>query len=455
MRVGPSKVTPALTDQPDTSAEETEAPASAPAAERRSRSVGNFFRTAEIDTRLLGMIGALIVIWIAFNIMSGGTFLTARNLWNLTVQTSVVAIMATGMVLIIVTRNIDLSVGSMLAAIGMAMALLQAEILPDIFGIGHPMIWIVSLAAGIAMGAAIGGLQGAIVAYVGVPSFIVTLGGLLVWRGVAWWMASGRTIAPMDGTFQVFGGGSRGTIGGTWTWIIGIAACLGIVVLLVSRRRQRIRFGFQPRPMWAEVGLGVVACAVVLGAVAVINSYPMPELLARKYAEENGLAWPEGGLIIPQGLAAPVLIAIVVAIVMQFVATRTRYGRYVYAIGGNPEAANLAGIKSRWTIVKTFMLLGVLIAIAAAVQIARLNAATSGMGQLAELYVIAAAVIGGTSLSGGVGTIPGAVLGALVMQSLVSGMVLMGVEAPLQDVVVGIVLIAAVALDSFYQRKAV
>ena len=109
--------------------------------------------------------------------------------------------MATGMVLIIVTRNIDLSVGSMLAAIGMAMALLQAEILPDIFGIGHPMIWIVSLAAGIAMGAAIGGLQGAIVAYVGVPSFIVTLGGLLIWRGVAWWMASGRTIAPMDGTF--------------------------------------------------------------------------------------------------------------------------------------------------------------------------------------------------------------------------------------------------------------
>lgn len=446
-----------MTDQPDTSAadaaDETTAPASS--TEKGSRSFGNLFRTAEIDTRLLGMIGALIVIWIAFNIMSGGTFLTARNLWNLTVQTSVVAIMATGMVLVIVTRNIDLSVGSVLAAVGMAMALLQAEILPDIFGIGHPMVWIVSLAAGIAMGAAIGGLQGVIIAYVGVPSFIVTLGGLLVWRGVAWWMASGRTIAPMDATFQIFGGGSRGTIGGTWTWIIGIAACIGIVVLLVARRRQRIKFGFQPRPMWAEIALGVITCGVVIGAVAVINSYPMPERLAMQYAEENGIAWPEGGLSIPLGLAAPVLVAIVVTIVMQFVATRTRYGRYVYAIGGNPEAANLAGIKSRWTIVKTFMLLGVLISIASAVQIARLNAATSGMGQLAELYVIAAAVIGGTSLAGGVGTIPGAVLGALVMQSLVSGMVLMGVEAPLQDVVVGIVLIAAVALDSFYQRKAV
>ncbi len=440
---------------PDTHADDTAISSAAPSAGRDSRGIGSLFRTAEIDTRLLGMIVALIVIWIGFNIMSGGTFLTARNLWNLTVQTSVVAIMATGMVLIIVSRNIDLSVGSMLAAVGMAMALLQAEILPDIFGIGSPAIWIITLAAGIAMGAAIGGLQGAIVAYVGVPSFIVTLGGLLVWRGLAWWMASGRTIAPMDRTFQVFGGGARGTIGGTWTWILGIAACVGIVALLVSRRRQRIKFGFTPRPMWAEIGLGVVACGVVLGAVAVINSYPMPELLARKYAEENGIAWPEGGLMIPQGLATPVLVAVIVAIAMQFIATRTRYGRYVYAIGGNPEAAELAGVKTRWTIVKTFMLLGVLVAIAAAVQIARLNAATSGMGQLLELYVIAAAVIGGTSLSGGVGTIPGAILGALVMQSLVSGMVLMGVDAPLQDIVVGIVLVVAVALDSFYQRKAV
>lgn len=206
--------------------------------------------------------------------------------------------------------------------------------------------------------------------------------------------------------------------------------------------------------MWAEIGIAVVACAVVMGATAVINSYPMPERLAMQYAEENGIAWPPGGLTIPLGLATPVLITIVVALVMQFVATRTRYGRYVYAIGGNPEAAELAGVKTRWTIVKTFMLMGVLVAIASSVQIARLNAATSGMGQLTELYVIAAAVIGGTSLSGGVGTIPGAVLGALVMQSLISGMVLMGVDAPLQDIVVGIVLIVAVALDSVYRRKA-
>jgi len=419
----------------------------------KSFSIRSLMRVAEIDTRLLGMILALIVIWVGFNILSGGTFLTARNLWNLSVQTSVVAIMATGMVLIIVTRNIDLSVGSMLAAIGMAMALLQTEILPDIVGLGSPLIWIIALVAGIAMGALFGAFQGAIVAYVGVPSFIVTLGGLLVWRGIAWWMASGRTIAPMDATFQLFGGGARGTIGGTWTWIIGMVGSAAIVLMMWNKRRQRRKFGFEPRPMWAEILIGTVGVIAIMGATAVINAYPMPELLARRYAEENNIQWPPGGLTIPLGLATPVLITIVVALVMYFIAGRTRFGRYVYAIGGNPEAAELAGIRTKWTIVKTFMVMGILVAIAAAVQIARLNAATSGMGQLTELFVIAAAVIGGTSLSGGVGTIPGAVLGALVMQSLISGMVLLGVDAPLQDIIVGVVLVVAVALDSYYRRR--
>jgi D-xylose transport system permease protein len=399
------------------------------------------------------MVVALLVIWIGFHILSDGTFLTARNLWNLTVQTSAVAIMATGMVLVIVTRNIDLSVGSLLAVVGMAMALLQAEILPDLLGFDHWAIWIVSLMIGLMMGAAIGGFQGVIVAYVGVPSFIVTLGGLLVWRGVAWAMASGRTIAPMDSTFQLLGGGSRGTIGETWSWIVGIIACVAIVILLTNRRRQRHKYGFRLRPRWAEVGLGVFACVAVLGAVWVINSYPMPVRLAQQYAEERGIVWPEGGLIIPLGIAIPVIIAIGIALVMTFIATRRRFGRYVFAIGGNPEAAELAGIKTRATIVKTFALMGVLVALGAAVQTARLNAAVSGLGQLTELYVIAAAVIGGTSLTGGIGTIAGAVLGALVMQSLQSGMVLMGIDAPLQDIVVGIVLVVAVGIDSFYRRR--
>ncbi len=173
------------------------------------------------------MVAALLIIWIGSNILSDGAFLTSRNLWNLSVQTSVVAIMATGMVLVIVSRNIDLSVGSMLAAVGMAMALLQTRYLTDIFEIGSPAIWIIAILGGLLLGALIGALQGTIVAYIGVPSFIVTLGGLLVWRGVAWWMASGQTIAPMDKTFQILGGGARGTIGGTWTWILGFAGCVG------------------------------------------------------------------------------------------------------------------------------------------------------------------------------------------------------------------------------------
>ena len=147
------------------------------------------------------------------------------------------------------------------------------------------------------------------------------------------------------------------------------------------------------------------------------------------------------------------MLALGVALIMTFIATRRKFGRYVFAIGGNPEAAELGGIKTRSTIVKTFALMGVLVALAAAVQTARLNAAVSGLGQLSELYVIAAAVIGGTSLAGGIGTIAGAVLGALVMQSLQSGMVLMGIDAPLQDIVVGIVLVLAVAIDSFYRRR--
>jgi len=410
-------------------------------------------KSLELDTRLLGMIFGLLVIWVGFHFWSGGTFFTPRNLWNLTVQTSVVAIMATGMVLIIVSRNIDLSVGSMLGFIGMFMALLQAEWLPRYIGFDQGYTWLIVMAAGVVLGAIIGFLQGAIVAYAAVPSFIVTLGGLLIWRGLAWVLASGRTIAPMDSTFQLLGGGARGSVGGTISWIIGIAACVGVVMLLVSRRRTRVRYEFRVRPMWADIALMVLGCAVILGAVWFLNRYYMPEGLAVAYAEENGIEWPEGGLQIPFGIANPVLIAIGTAIVMTFIATRRRFGRYVFSIGGNPEAAALGGIKTKRTIALTFMLMGILVALAAGVQIARLNSATSGLGTLQELYVIAAAVIGGTSLAGGIGTIFGAVLGALVMQSLQSGMVLVGIETALQDVVVGVVLILAVAVDVAYRRR--
>jgi D-xylose transport system permease protein len=437
----------------------------APKSERGASSrIGAFMRATEVDTHLVGMVAALAIVWIGFQFasawrttgnpfdFSAGVFLTPRNLWNLSVQTSAVAVMATGMVLVIVTRNIDLSVGSLMAVVGMIMGALQVDILPQL-GI-DPWIWAITLAVGLVLGGLIGAFQGYIIAYLGVPSFIVTLGGYLVWRGAAWWVASGQTIAPLDANFQLIGGGAYGSIGATWSWVVGAAACLAIIGMIVNGRRQRRKFSFPLRPLWAEILLATIGCGAVLISIAVLNAYPWPVALARQYAEENGIAWPEDGLFISLGIAIPVLIALGVAILVHFLARRTRFGRYVFAIGGNPEAARLAGVPTRWIILKVFALMGVLCAIAAAISTARLNAATNALGNLNELYTIAAAVIGGTSLSGGIGTIPGAMVGALVMQSLQSGMVLLGLDAPLQNIVVGVVLVIAVWLDTIYRQRA-
>jgi len=427
--------------------------ASAKARESRLGLPARFVRATELDTRMLGMLAALLLIWVAFHVFSGGKFLTPRNLWNLSVQTASVAVMATGMVLVIVTRNIDLSVGSILGFVAMLMGVTQAELLPQLLGFDHPATWIIAIGVGVIAGALIGALHGYIIAYMGVPAFIVTLGGLLVWRGAAWWVTSGRTVAPMDSTFRLIGGGPQGSLGATWSWVVGAVACLLIVFLIALGRRQRKRFNFPLRPLWAEGFLAGLGCFVVLGAVAVANAYPWPVGIVRRYAKARNLTVPDEGWFISHGIAIPVLLAIVVGVVMTFVATRTRFGRYVFAMGGNPEAAELAGIRTRWVTMRIFILMGMLSAIAAAISTARLNASTNAQGSLDELLVIAAAVIGGTSLSGGVGTIVGAMIGALVMQSLQSGMVLMGVDTPLQNIVVGAVLVMAVWLDSMYRRR--
>lgn len=426
-------------------------------AEQRPRpTVRSLVQSIEIDMRLVGMIAALAIIWIGFNVLSGGLFLTPRNLWNLSVQSATVAIMATGMVLIIVSRNIDLSVGSILGLTGYVMAMLQAIWIPTTLGLGfgQPYTWIVALVLGLTLGALIGGFQGFIIAYGGVPSFIVTLGGLLVWRGLVFEINDGQTISPLDTTFSLLGGGPSGSIGDAASWALGILACIVIVLTLVRSRRQRRKYEFQVRPMWAEVALAGFGCLAVLAAIVVVNSYPWPEQLARQFAESRGIPWPAGGLKIPTGIGNPVLIAIGVAILMTVLARRRKFGRSVFAIGGNPEAAELGGINTRRTIMLTFALMGILAAVSAAVQSARLNGAVTSLGNQIELDVIAAAVIGGTSFAGGIGTIPGAVLGAVVMQSLRSGMLLLRVDSPIQDIVVGTVLVAAVGLDTIIRRRA-
>jgi D-xylose transport system permease protein len=419
----------------------------------RLRPLTLFLKSTELDTRALGLIAALLLIWIVFHLLSGGLFLTPRNLWNLSVQSSSVAIMATGMVLVIVTRNIDLSVGSMLGFVGMIMGVIQTDLLPKLFGFEYPATWALTLAAGLILGVLLGAFQGFIIAYLGIPSFIVTLGGLLVWRGAAWWVTSGQTVAPLDATFRLMGGGPEGSIGAKWSWIVGLIACAAVALSLANGRAKRKKFRFPLRPIAADIFFGAAACAAILGAVAIVNAYPWPLGSVRRYAQANHIALPKGGLFIAHGIAIPVLIAIGAGVVVTFLAKRTRFGRYVYSIGGNPEAAELAGVKTRWVILKVFMLMGFLAALSGAVSIARLNAATNAEGTLAELLVIAAAVIGGTSLAGGVGTVAGAMLGALIMQSLQSGMVLLGVDTPLQNIVVGAVLVLAAWLDALYRRR--
>jgi D-xylose transport system permease protein len=401
-------------------------PSAAPSVDARK-----LLTALEIDTRLIAMLGALAVIWIGLHLLTDGVFLTPRNLWNLAVQTSVVGITATGMVLVIVARHIDLSVGSVLGFVGMIMAVMQVRVLP----LGTDWSWLVTLIIGIAAGAAIGAFQGWWIAYRGVPAFIVTLGGLLIFRGLAWWLTEGQTVAPMDPNFQRFGGGLDGSIGEFWSWVVGAIAIAALVVKAVRTRQRRNQFNFPVRPLWAEaVVLGVAVLAIV-AFVMVMNAYTRPRT-------EIG-----------QGIPIPVLILIIVAVAMSALAKVTRFGRYVFAIGGNPEAAVLGGINVRRITMLIFVLMGVLAAIAGAVQTARLNAGLNSTGTLLELSVIAAAVIGGTSLAGGIGTISGAILGAVIMQSLQSGMILLNIATPMQPVVIGLVLIIAVWLDTVYQRR--
>jgi len=410
----------------------------------------------EIDLRLFGMLLALAAILVTFNILSGGKLLQPTNMVTMAVQAAGIAIIATGMVLVIVSRNIDLSVGSLVGLIAMSYALLMTDWIPRIFGIGPdvPFQWVLALALGIGLGAAIGALQGFIIAYIGVPSFIVTLGGLLSIRGLVWYQSQGAAVVGLDPTFQLIGGGAQGSVGGTITWILGVIGCVAVIGLLVNGRRQRRRYGFPLRPMWAEILLGVVGCGASLGLAFYANNYFWPEGLANRIAlEQNWGPTPPGGWQIPAGFPFPIVLLIGVTLVMSFIANRRRFGRYVYAYGGNPDAAELAGINTRWTILKTYVLMGILCALAAAVVSARLNGSTLDIGQSYELYVIAAAVVGGTSFAGGIGTIPGAVLGAFVLASLAYGLSFIGVNSPGQNVVAGIVLVVAVGLDTINRRR--
>ena len=413
----------------------------------------SLLQSLEVDTRLLGMIGAFLLVCIVFNLLTDGRFLTPRNLFNLTIQTVSVAIMATGMVFVIVTRHIDLSVGALLATCTAVMAMTQTSWLPNMLGLelGHPMIPWISIAIGLVTGAVIGAGQGWLIGYQGIPAFIVTLGGLLIWRNVGWYLTDGATIGPLDKTYILFGG-INGTLGATLSWLVGGVALVAALYALFSARRTKISHGFPVKPVWAEaLVMGVVGTAI-MGFVAVLNAYTVPSRVIARNPSLYGCETAEG-CVASYGIPYSVLLLIAVAIVMTVIARRTRLGRYIFATGGNPDAAELSGINTRLLTVKIFAMVGVLCALAGVVASARLGYHTNDIGVLDELRVIAAAVIGGTALAGGVGTIYGAIIGALIMQSLQSGMAMVGVDAPYQNIVVGAVLVLAVWIDIQYRKR--
>lgn len=370
----------------------------------------------KMDMRAYAMIAALIGIWVFFSFGTHGAFLTSRNLSNLAVQMSVTAILATGMVLVIVAGHVDLSVGSLLGLTGGVAAILEVWA-------GWPT-W-AALGAAVLLGMALGAFNGWMTAYQKVPAFIVTLGGMMAWRGVLLGITKGVTVSNLSAPFKLLG---QGFVPRQAGMAIAVIAVLAMVLGLIRRREARRRYGFEIQSIPALAFSAAFYSALIIGFTLLMNSY--------------------------EGIPAPIFIVAALVGVYSFVATRTRFGRQVYAIGGNAEAARFSGIDIRWRTMSVFMLNGLLAAIAGLVMTGRLNAATITAGQSYELDAVAACVIGGTSLMGGTGSVTGAILGALVMASLDNGMSMMNTDAFWQYIVKGLILVLAVWVDVATKERA-
>jgi len=388
-------------------------------------SAPSVWRSAAVDWRLVMMGVVLAVMSIVLHVLTGGLFLSPENLYNIAQQTAVVGIVSTVVVLVIVARHIDLSVGSVLGFVGVLIAYLM-------YTGGWP--WPAAALAGLAVALLVSLYQGGLTALLGVPSFVVTLGGLMSFRGAAFLVADGKTQPITDDVFLNMGGGYDGAIGVGPTWALAALVAVGLLVRMVMQRRARQHHGMPLQPLWIELLLVAVPIVIVVAFAAAMNAYRISSK-------------PE-----PQGIPIPVLIWAAVALILSFIVHRTRFGRYIFAMGGNPDAAALVGIPVKRVTLMLFALLAVLITVAAIVAVARLNAGTNSLGTSMELYVIAAAVIGGTALAGGSGSILGSVLGALIMQSLDSGMLLLDVSIGKRMVIIGQVLIVAVVFDVLYRR---
>ena len=387
----------------------------------------NQLQISALDLRLSIMAGVLTVMALIFHIFTGN-FLTPENLYNIAQQTAVVGIVAAAVALIIVARQIDLSVGSVMGVVGVLIAFLMYT---------HNWHWVPACLAGLAVALVIALYQGWLTAYLGVPSFVVTLGGLMSFRGAAFLVADGKTQPITDATFLLFGGGLDGSLGATWSWVLGAVLAALLLWNTVSRRRNAVAHGFPLRPAWFDLAVTGFFIVVLLAFVATMNAY----VLADKGAG--------------QGVPIPVLIWALVVMGMAFIVNRTRFGRYVYAIGGNEEATRLSGVAVRFHKTAIYGVSGVMSAIAAIVLTARLNSAQPIAGTMYELDAIAATVIGGTSLMGGEGTLAGTLVGALIMGVLRNGLNLLGVSSFLQQIVIGGVIVGAVLVDTVLKRRKV
>jgi putative multiple sugar transport system permease protein len=390
-------------------------PTQTPTGRLRALMQGNF--------RQYGMVVALALIVILFQIWTSGILLKPLNVTNIVQQNGYILILAIGMVMVIISGHIDLSVGSIAGFIGAMSAVLM---------IRNDMPWPVAVALCLLLGALIGAWQGFWIAYIGIPSFIVTLAGMLVFRGATQYLLEGQSIAPFPRSFTQVSSGFLPEIGGNslyhWpTVILGLLVMVAAVWQQVRQRRAQTRYGFSVLP----IGWFVAKCAGIVAALAAFT------LLLASY---RGV--PVVGIILAVGF-----------VIYAFIMRGTVFGRQIYAVGGNEAAARLSGVKTKRVTFLVFVNMGLLSALAGLLFAARLNSATPQAGIGMELEAIAAAFIGGASASGGVGTVFGAIIGGFVLGVLNNGMSLIGIGSDVQQVIKGLVLLAAVGFDIYNKKK--
>jgi putative multiple sugar transport system permease protein len=373
--------------------------------------------------RQSGMVVALVAIVLLFQVWTGGILLKPLNVTNIIQQNGYILVLAIGMVIVIISGHIDLSVGSIAGFIGAMSGVLMVR---------NDMPWLLAVGVCIGIGALIGAWQGFWIAYVGIPSFIVTLGGMLVFRGATQYLLEGQSIAPMPHGLEQVSSGFLPEIGANavyhWpTVILGVVIMVAAVVVQIRRRRSQIRYGQHV----SAAALFVAKCAAIVVALAVTT------LLLASY----------------RGVPIVGIILVVLTLIYAFVMRNTVLGRQVYAVGGNSAAARLSGIRNQRVTLLVFVNMGILAAVAGLLFAARLNSATPQAGINFELEAIAAAFIGGASSSGGVGTVFGAIIGGLVLGVLNNGMSILGIGSDVQQVIKGLVLLAAVGFDVYNKRK--